>query len=99
MSNASSGSNMSLLYSIKDNESVPEIQFDTDASNSVSSGNENSVSSPRITVTSNRRSIYDITIPYSAAATDGTATLTSDDYGFTGSAATISAGTKQQQYL
>ena len=62
-----------MTYYIVDNEDKPVISFDTDASNSLSSGAENSVSSPTITVKQDRRSIFASTINYSADPSSGSA--------------------------
>jgi hypothetical protein len=74
-----------------DNENKPVISFDTDASNSVTSGDENTVATPSITVKQDRRSIYASTINYSADAATGTTTLTADDYTLADGTATIDA--------
>ena len=68
----------------------PVISFDTDASNSLSSGAENSVSSPTITVKQDRRSIFASTINYSADPSSGSASA--DDFTIENGVAEIAAG-------
>ncbi|MDA9935321.1 hypothetical protein N9C41_01930, partial [Candidatus Marinimicrobia bacterium] len=87
--NAVAGGNPNMTYYIVDDENKPVISFDTDASNSVPSGNENTVSSPSITVIQDRRSIYPSTINYSANPSGGTASA--DDFTLEDGVAEIAA--------
>ena len=87
--NASAGGNSSITYFIVDNEDKPVISFDTDASNSLASGDENSVSSPSITVKQDRRSIYASEIAYKVDTDNGTAS--SDDFTLADGTARIDA--------
>ena len=88
--NARAGTHSTLVYSIVDDESAPELQIDTD--NTETSGTETAEPTPTVTVKSNRRSIYDATVAYTTAAKSGTTTLTSGDYTLEDATATIAAG-------
>ena len=87
--NASAGGNSSMTYFIVDNEDKPVISFDTDASNSLANGDENSVSNPSITVKQDRRSIYASEIDYNVDTDNGTAS--SDDFTLANGTARIDA--------
>ena len=78
-----------MTYYIVDDEDKPVISFDTDASNSLASGDENSVSNPTITVKQDRRSIFASTISYSADPSDGSASA--DDFTLADGTAEIAA--------
>ena len=87
--NASNGTNSSMTYYIVDDEDKPVISFDTDGSNSVVSGDENSVPNPSITIMQDRRSIYPSTINYSSDPSNGSASA--DDYTLENGTAEIAA--------
>ena len=86
--NSVTATNSTLTYSIVDDEDPPTIEFDV--ANSASSGAESS-GTPTITVKTNRRSIFDSEIDYSAAAKTGTTTLTSGDYTLANGTARVNA--------
>ena len=86
--NSATATNSTLTYSIVDNEDPPTIEFDV--ANSASSGAESS-GSPTITVKTNRRSIFNSEVDYSAAAKTGTTTLTSGDYTLANGTARVNA--------
>jgi hypothetical protein len=75
---AVAGTHDDMTYYVVDNDDKPVISFSTDASKSVTSGDENSVANPTITVKQDRRSIYASTIDYSVDLDDGTASA--DDF-------------------
>ena len=86
--NSATATNSTLTYSIVDNEDPPTIEFDV--ANSASSGAESS-GTPTITVKTNRRSIFNSEVDYSAAAKTGTTTLTSGDYTLANGTARVNA--------
>ena len=75
---AVAGTHDDMTYYVVDNDDKPVISFSTDASESVPSGDENSVARPAITVKQDRRSIYASTIDYAVNLAAGTASA--DDF-------------------